>query len=672
MNSVLRAFSLCGVLIVFCAFTMEAAQVERSAAGAIENIKNCGSFEGASAGIKIGACIAALANTGGVADASDLHGQQLISNDIFASTSKPIILKLSAATYTVATSFTIPNDVTIVFGEGAVFSVTAGNKLIYRGGISALPIRIFAGNGSVLIASSRIPQVYPQWWGAEGDGVTDDTRAINMAIESLAAPSIVYFSPGLYLLTDTVNVKGGAVALVGAGQHSTRLKFNPSRDTAAIRLQSEGRSAIAQDRIAGFTFDGSGNTDQIKTAIQIIDAEELEISDIAISNWSDSKHQSTGVDIEGRQALIVTRATVNADLPFRIRTDPNTSIVAADHYVFRDIYTIANPNQPNFKIDDGVWLTDVTWAGYQAWVSGSYGIYWNDSTAASESYGIHIQNARWEQSNNTAGYALYLAPHHFSYALTISGVYSDSGHNGFYIRNFRSGSLTDSFYEGLSDAINLDSSSGIAVAHNFFNLNAGARISTKGFSGIWCNNDAPGYDVSRSQCSFDGSSSVNPLLIPNSSWVASRANDGVTELQMIGADRSNNIQIAPSSAQTFIGGTLGVGGTFPHEDYVSIPNSKCYGGQDPENKHSIPILCIDSNGRIQVAPHGTEIYTSAGTLSFAGTSQTGRTFRTGTGNPNGTTAGNIGDIYLNTSGGNASTLYVKESGSGTVFGWVGK
>jgi hypothetical protein len=50
----------------------------------------------------------------------------------------------------------------------------------------------------------------------------------------------------------------------------------------------------------------------------------------------------------------------------------------------------------------------------------------------------------------------------------------------------------------------------------------------------------------------------------------------------------------------------------------------------------------------------------------------GVALRTGTGSPNSAVTGNIGDLYLNTSGGAGTTLYVKESGAGTNTGWVGK
>jgi hypothetical protein len=44
---------------------------------------------------------------------------------------------------------------------------------------------------------------------------------------------------------------------------------------------------------------------------------------------------------------------------------------------------------------------------------------------------------------------------------------------------------------------------------------------------------------------------------------------------------------------------------------------------------------------------------------------------TGTGTPSGVVSATPGSLYLNLSGGTSTTLYVKESGSGTS-GWVAK
>lgn len=45
---------------------------------------------------------------------------------------------------------------------------------------------------------------------------------------------------------------------------------------------------------------------------------------------------------------------------------------------------------------------------------------------------------------------------------------------------------------------------------------------------------------------------------------------------------------------------------------------------------------------------------------------------TGEGSPEGAVEGNVGDLYINRSGGANTTLYVKESGNGTNTGWVAK
>lgn len=43
-----------------------------------------------------------------------------------------------------------------------------------------------------------------------------------------------------------------------------------------------------------------------------------------------------------------------------------------------------------------------------------------------------------------------------------------------------------------------------------------------------------------------------------------------------------------------------------------------------------------------------------------------------TGSPNGAVTGSPGDLYINGSGGASTTLWVKETGTSTNTGWVGK
>lgn len=61
------------------------------------------------------------------------------------------------------------------------------------------------------------------------------------------------------------------------------------------------------------------------------------------------------------------------------------------------------------------------------------------------------------------------------------------------------------------------------------------------------------------------------------------------------------------------------------------------------------------------------------TIYVGATQPTGGCFITsGTGSPNGVVTSSPGSLYLNKTGGSGTTLYVKESGSNTNTGWIGK
>lgn len=86
-------------------------------------------------------------------------------------------------------------------------------------------------------------------------------------------------------------------------------------------------------------------------------------------------------------------------------------------------------------------------------------------------------------------------------------------------------------------------------------------------------------------------------------------------------------------------------------------------------------LCYDTTGDfgwIQATHTGTgnkllKLNPNGGGLDLAGCFWT-----VGSGGPNGTVTGSPCDIYMNNAGGAGTTLYVKESGTATNTGWVGK
>jgi hypothetical protein len=56
---------------------------------------------------------------------------------------------------------------------------------------------------------------------------------------------------------------------------------------------------------------------------------------------------------------------------------------------------------------------------------------------------------------------------------------------------------------------------------------------------------------------------------------------------------------------------------------------------------------------------------------YLGSATSSPTIQSGTGNPEGIITGVVGSLFLRTDGGSGTTLYVKESGTGTT-GWASK
>lgn len=102
-------------------------------------------------------------------------------------------------------------------------------------------------------------------YGAKGDGVTDDTAAIQAAIAAAVAGGIVYLPIGVYRITAPLVLQVPDTSVVGAGRDCTTIKmdapslpnFNTSFDSGAtgyaIQYASHG---VVRCRVADLTIDG--------------------------------------------------------------------------------------------------------------------------------------------------------------------------------------------------------------------------------------------------------------------------------------------------------------------------------------------------------------------------------------------------------------------------------
>jgi hypothetical protein len=201
----------------------------------IDNVRNCDAFSGATADLKIAACIADLPSTGGVADARGINGSQTWSSNALSGVTKNVDLMCGGATYTMSTTSTIPSSVRLMAGSGCQFSLTSGASLTIKGSMDGTDISKHFSGGLVTISSVKVPMVYPQWWGAVGDGSTNDYAAIQSAEDALISASglntiqgapvgIVKFLPGTYYIGNNSistchfnSCPGGGPASIPAG-----------------------------------------------------------------------------------------------------------------------------------------------------------------------------------------------------------------------------------------------------------------------------------------------------------------------------------------------------------------------------------------------------------------------------------------------------------------------
>jgi len=100
----------------------------------------------------------------------------------------------------------IPDTVTLKIDNGAVIDIK--NVLELNGVLDAGCYPVFAGPGKV-IGNVKVERVYPQWFGAAGDGKHDDTEAIQRAADlaQLSSGGLLFVPPGRYRFHQTLDMR---------------------------------------------------------------------------------------------------------------------------------------------------------------------------------------------------------------------------------------------------------------------------------------------------------------------------------------------------------------------------------------------------------------------------------------------------------------------------------
>jgi hypothetical protein len=99
-------------------------------------------------------------------------------------------------------------------------------------------------------------------FGAQGDGLADDTTAIQAAIDQAGldgdAYGCVFFPPGSYKVTGTIRYAGNGLALVGVGANTSGIVHAPSAaDTDCVVFASPTDAYQSDNSVRGLTIESS-------------------------------------------------------------------------------------------------------------------------------------------------------------------------------------------------------------------------------------------------------------------------------------------------------------------------------------------------------------------------------------------------------------------------------
>ena len=122
-------------------------------------------------------------------------------------------------------------------------------------------------------------------YGAIGDGSTDDTAAIQAAIDA-GAGKVVFFPTGSYKITDTLYVRNNSTMLKGAGVYSTSiLAFTGNSAIIFDRADSTATGYLSNCGVTDLRFNGkptgvTGHTDSDRWVVQVIKCENFVLSNV--------------------------------------------------------------------------------------------------------------------------------------------------------------------------------------------------------------------------------------------------------------------------------------------------------------------------------------------------------------------------------------------------------
>ncbi len=210
-----------------------------------------------------------------------------------------------------ASTVTVPKTLSLRFVPGGYLRIGAGQTVTLKGSVSAGRFRIFdcPGTSRVVFDPSAVEYFCPEWWGAEGNGVTDDGPAFRSMFATLTAmgaggfgarvvtlrPSVYHRIASAHDATDVFYLDIPNLQMIGPGMDRLTFKYEGTAPRAHffrfantshwVHLQDmliEGSRTLI-DTIVYWT--GGGSSDQYLNTVERVCAADARTTCFSGSVW---------------------------------------------------------------------------------------------------------------------------------------------------------------------------------------------------------------------------------------------------------------------------------------------------------------------------------------------------------------------------------------------------
>jgi hypothetical protein len=191
----------------------------------------------------------------------------------------------------VTASVTIPLTLTLRFTNAGMLNVSSGQKVTIKSSAAGYPLKqIFTGAGTVVFgnesnppAQALVPAIYPHWWGAKGDGATDDRAAINAAIVAASACAGRVRLVGIHRVSGPITALPNITLDGGEG-----VSTNWARLLADASLGFSGNHLLFSDPTT-FTPSAANMYSTIQNlAFDVRNVNNASFEAVHIANWSET------------------------------------------------------------------------------------------------------------------------------------------------------------------------------------------------------------------------------------------------------------------------------------------------------------------------------------------------------------------------------------------------